>query len=166
MLNSGSWEVPSWNHRFSLLSHLQTQGLEVCTGVYGGPVEVEFRLHDAKPAEDDSGEWEDIAEASIALTPGPVTLGSDTDRPVQLGSIDQSEPSQFRVRIHASGRDAAWDEMVESVTERYLILCWPESIRPAEVVKSGSQSNLVDTSSLRTADANGPQAVNFSITGD
>jgi hypothetical protein len=49
------------------------------------------------------------------------------------------EKGSYRARLHASGRDAAYDQVVESAFERHLVQFWKEPPSPVSVLSSDSE---------------------------
>lgn len=107
--------------------------VHVRTSVAMGRLPVAIELLDAPPG-DPADDWEDVAEASVRLPSGRVAVrGFDGGPEFALGA-----PSA-RVRVHASGRDAQWDLIVdENTIERYLVQLWPADSAPAVTLRARS----------------------------
>ncbi|GGY50857.1 hypothetical protein GCM10010384_66030 [Streptomyces djakartensis] len=58
-------------------------------------------------------------------------LGLDEELPV----LSFNGPGDYRLRIHARGRDTAVDLTPEEVTEWYLIQAWPASAQDVAVLR-------------------------------
>lgn len=163
MIRSGSWIVPASNHRFSLLvspppvdqarlveafmasrgqaepDPLQDLGLQVVTGIWGGPVLINLEVLSEAPTLLTHDHWEDVEETSVKLGEGTLTLGNDEVRSIMIGSLESQDHHRYRFRIYSSGRDINRDQIVEEPSERYLLQCWPEPLgRPPLVLRSGS----------------------------
>ena len=108
------------------------EGLAVATGVSMGPVEVTVAATTTRP-EPDTGNWEQVVEASITTTTGYITVtGFDETDPFPNAAT--AGEAAYRVRVSARGRGTAYDTAVSEVTERYLIEIWAERPSPAEVL--------------------------------
>ncbi|RAX47541.1 hypothetical protein DQ354_00755 [Arthrobacter sp. AQ5-06] len=56
-----------------------------------------------------------------------------------VGTITGNEKGSYRARLHATGRDTAFDEVVESPVERHLVQFWKEPPSPVSVLSSASE---------------------------
>lgn len=111
----------------------------VFTGVYSGPIDLTVEVLDARP-EVTAPEWEDIHELSLMLPEGRACFNrSASFERKDVGTIMGDEKGSYRARLHASGRDAAYDEVVESPFERHLVQFWKEPPSPVSVLSSQSQ---------------------------
>ena len=115
---------------------VESDELLVRTGIYSGPVRVKAGLLETRP-ELVEADWEDIEEYSLRLETGTISLTGFRDEPFLIGRI-AAGPVDYRVRIHAKGRDINYDLAVEEPCEDYLILLWPEAAKESEVIKLGS----------------------------
>ncbi|MGW1727666.1 hypothetical protein ACWCQK_32720 [Streptomyces sp. NPDC002306] len=59
-----------------------------------------------------------------------------TDDPADLPSLASRGPGQYRLRVHALGRDTAVDESTDDNVESYLIQSWPAAHQDALLVKA------------------------------
>lgn len=99
--------------------------LVVVTGIAAGTVEVTVEQLAAPPPAPDLSAWDEIVD--VALTSdgtGPVTV-----QPV-LGGTDPGlivldSETQHRLRVHARGRDDAYDRVRSPSSETYLLQVWP-----------------------------------------
>lgn len=111
----------------------------VSTGVYSGPIDLAVEVLDARPEATAPG-WEDIHELSLMLREGKASFNQPTGFDRQdVGSIVGDEMGSYRVRLHASGRDAAFDAVVETPFERHLVQFWKEPPSPVSVLSSESE---------------------------
>ncbi|WP_427006423.1 hypothetical protein [Pseudarthrobacter sp. H2] len=111
----------------------------VSTGVYSGPVDLTVEVLGAKPEVPASG-WEDIHEMSLMLPAGRAFFNEPTGWEMKdIGTITGDEQGSYRARLHATGRDTAFDEVVESPVERHLIQFWKEPPSPVSVLSSESE---------------------------
>ncbi len=53
----------------------------------------------------------------------------------ELPVLSFNGPGDYRLRVHASGRDTAVDVTPEEVTEGYLIQAWPASLQNVSVLR-------------------------------
>ena len=110
----------------------------VFTGVYSGPVEVTVEVRATRPELTAPG-WEDVHEVSLLLPEGRAFFnppgGSDM---VEVGTVTGVDSGSYRARLHATGRDTAYDLVVESPVERHLIQFWPDPPSPVSELSSES----------------------------
>ncbi|MEX2510380.1 MAG: hypothetical protein WD405_10480 [Homoserinimonas sp.] len=112
----------------------------VSTGVYSGPIDLTVEVLDARP-ESTAPEWEDIHELSLMLPEGRAYFNrSASFERKDVGTIMADEKGSYRARLYASGRDAAYDGVVESPVEQHLVQFWKEPPAPVSVLSSHSQS--------------------------
>ncbi|MBJ6636795.1 hypothetical protein H4K36_00360 [Streptomyces sp. DHE7-1] len=96
----------------------------VHTGIHTADVDVTVTvtLH----TDPEGAEWDDIVEVSLHSVSGELMvrgLMDDLDEELPVLSFDG--PGDYRLRIHARGRDTAIDLAPDEVTEYYLIQVWP-----------------------------------------
>ncbi|WP_159106619.1 hypothetical protein [Streptomyces rishiriensis] len=106
----------------------------VLTGIHTGNVDVTVTLHQNEPAPDDA-DWQERVEISAHSASGDCMvrgLMDDLDEELPVLSFDG--PGDYRLRIHARGRDTAVDLAPDEVTEWYLIQVWPAPAAPAAVL--------------------------------
>jgi hypothetical protein len=109
------------------------------TGINRGYVAVSTQPVDHEPelntAEQWAGlaSWEDVVEVSLWVPNGTLTVEQLEYRPFaarpQVPVLSPHGPGHYRLRIHASGRDRHYDEVIDQSGERYHIVAWPA--RPA-----------------------------------
>ncbi|WP_432056215.1 hypothetical protein [Streptomyces sp. bgisy022] len=110
----------------------------VMTGIHTGDVDVTVTLHDTPP-EPDAGGWQDIVEVSAHSVSGDLRVrGIMDDLDEELPVLSFNGPGDYRLRVHARGRDTAVDLAPDEVTEWYLIQAWPA---PAESLTVRRQSD-------------------------
>ena len=111
----------------------------VYTGVYSGPIYLTVEVLDARP-EATTPEWEDIHELSLMFPEGRACFNQRAGfERKEVGTIVGDEKGSYRARLHASGRDAAFDVVVESPVERHLVQFWKEPPSPVSVLSSESE---------------------------
>ncbi|MFE7934203.1 hypothetical protein ACFU6S_36920 [Streptomyces sp. NPDC057456] len=107
----------------------------VLTGIHTGNVDVTATLHENEPTPHD-GDWQECVEISAHSVSGYLTvraLMDDLDEELPVLSFDG--PGDYRLRIHARGRDAAVDLAPDEVTEWYLVQVWRAPAGPATVLR-------------------------------
>ncbi|MET4001781.1 hypothetical protein ABIB48_000479 [Arthrobacter sp. UYCu511] len=165
MLESATFAINAWSHvvdfvvepfpsvdplaalQAAVRGQMQETGLAVplvSTGIYSGPIDLTVEVLRARPESISPG-WEDIHEVSVRLPEGRAYFNTPTDWDMKdVGTIMAGEKGSYRVRLHATGRDEAFDLVVESSVERHLVQFWKESPSPATVLssESGQGKNL------------------------
>ncbi|MCO4264830.1 hypothetical protein NG697_18225 [Pseudarthrobacter sp. MDT3-26] len=111
----------------------------VSTGVHSGPIALTVEVLGARPEGTAPG-WEDIHEVSLMLPEGRAYFNPPTGWEMKdVGTITGNEKGSYRARLHATGRDTAFDLVVESPVERHLIQLWKEPPSPVSVLSSESE---------------------------
>jgi hypothetical protein len=111
----------------------------VSTGVHSGPIDLTVEILGARPEAPASG-WEDIHEVSLMLPEGRAFFNDPTGWEMKdIGTITGNARGSYRARLHATGRDTAFDEVVESPVERHLVQFWKEPPSPVSVLSSESK---------------------------
>ncbi|TVZ90495.1 hypothetical protein [Streptomyces sp. BK340] len=107
----------------------------VHTGIHTGDVDVTVTLHTNAPQAGDA-EWDEIVEVSLHSVSGDLVVrGLMDDLDEELPVLSFNGPGDYRLRIHARGRDTAIDLAPDNVTEWYLIQVWPAPPQPASVLR-------------------------------
>jgi hypothetical protein len=110
----------------------------VSTGVHSGPIDLTVEVLGARPEASSPG-WEDIHEVSLMLPGGRAFFSEPTGWEMKdIGTITGNDGGSYRARLHATGRDTAFDLVVESPLERHLVQLWKEPPSPAPVLSSKS----------------------------
>ena len=89
-------------------------------------------LGTAPPTIDLDG-WDEVVDVSLTapvgqLRPAALMAGSD---PFPVLTV--AGPGEYRVRVHANGRDTNIDGVDTEPRERYLVLAWPEPAGPQRI---------------------------------
>ncbi|WP_328884737.1 hypothetical protein [Streptomyces sp. NBC_00299] len=105
------------------------------TGIHTGDVDVTVTLHDIEPAPDDGG-WQEIMEISTHSASSELMVrGMMDDLDEELPVLSFDGPGDYRLRVHARGRDTAVDLAPDEVTEWYLIQAWPAPAAEVTVLR-------------------------------
>ncbi|MET8102882.1 hypothetical protein ABZV29_41755 [Streptomyces sp. NPDC005236] len=105
------------------------------TGIHTGDVDVTVTVHETEPAVD-RGQWQDIVEISAHSTSGELMVrGTMDDLDEELPVLSCRGPGDYRLRVHARGRDTAVDLAPDEVTEWYLIQAWPAPAQKVAVIR-------------------------------
>ena len=103
----------------------------IFTGISSGRVPVRAEALTAAPATADLGEWDEIADVSLPGLAGELAVAALMDDvPPGLPGLCAAGPGDYRVRVHARGRDTSPDEATDQPAEAYLVLCWPAPPAP------------------------------------
>ncbi|WP_221354427.1 hypothetical protein [Streptomyces beigongshangae] len=109
--------------------------ITVMTGIHTGDVDVTVTLHHAQPPPG-SDPWQEIVEISAHSASGDLMVrGIMDDLDEDLPVLSFNGPGDYRLRIHARGRDSAVDLTPGRVTEWYLIQAWPAPTRETTVLR-------------------------------
>ncbi|MEV8550845.1 hypothetical protein AB0L04_13585 [Streptomyces glaucescens] len=109
--------------------------ITVMTGIHTGDIDVTVTLHDTEPAPGNS-DWQEIVDISARSPSGELMIrGIMDDLDEELPVLSFQGPGDYRLRIHARGRDTAVDHAPDQVTEWYLIQAWPARPNEVEVVR-------------------------------
>jgi hypothetical protein len=148
----GSGRVPVQYHQFNISDEDGPTGADleaghnglvqvtdgvtvVLTGIHTGEVDVTVTLHETEPAPG-TDDWQEIVEISACSTSGDLMVrGLMDDLDEELPVLSFSGPGDYRLRIHARGRDTAVDLAPDEVTEWYLIQAWPTPAAPVAVLR-------------------------------
>ncbi|WP_328935002.1 MULTISPECIES: hypothetical protein [unclassified Streptomyces] len=107
----------------------------ICTGINSGPVNVSIQLRRYPPERADTGAWDEVVDHSVETRTGHLRVTCVMDDPPELPPLTPFGPGSYRVRVHARGRDTAPDGHVVDPGEDYLLIVWPDELRPDQVHK-------------------------------
>jgi hypothetical protein len=108
----------------------------VSTGVHSGPVDLTVEVLGTRP-EATPPDWEDIHEVSLMLPVGRAYFNTPTGWEMKdIGTNTGDEKGSHRARLHATGRDVAFDLVMESPAERHLVQFWKEPPSPVSILSS------------------------------
>jgi hypothetical protein len=121
--------------------------VEIHTGIHSGNAQVTVAAHRTAP-EADPGPWQEIVEVSVHTPSGALLVGAVMDdMEEELPSLAASGPGDYRLRVHARGRDTAVDLTTREITERYLIQGWPAPPAPLQILRTGDRYGAQQRSS-------------------
>lgn len=143
-LASAAMEVRVDHHMFYLLDEgasvhpypLAPNGLVVSepglavilTGAAGGLVNVAVEVWRHAPPSPETHRWDEIVEHSVLAPTGTLRVAPlDGDPLPGLPVLAADGPGEYRLRVHARGRDTAPDAVAFEPVEDYLIQAWPAS---------------------------------------
>ncbi|WP_333760790.1 hypothetical protein [Streptomyces sp. IBSBF 2390] len=107
----------------------------VHTGIHTGDVDVTVTLHPRAPDTHDTG-WDEIVEVSLhSVSGGLMVRGLMDDLDEELPVLSLDGPGDYRLRIHARGRDTATDLAPDEITEWYLIRVWSAPAQDAAALR-------------------------------
>ncbi|MBY8844634.1 hypothetical protein [Streptomyces sp. SP2-10] len=105
------------------------------TGIHTGDVDVTVTFHSQAP-QTGNAVWDEIVELSLHSVSGELMVrGLMDDLDEELPALSFDGPGDYRLRIHARGRDTAIDLAPDEVTEWYLIQVWPAPVQNAAVLR-------------------------------
>jgi hypothetical protein len=107
----------------------------VHTGIHTGDVDVTVAMYETAPASSTEN-WDEILEFSAHPASGDLMVrGLMADLDEELPVLSFNGPGDYRLRVHARGRDTAVDLVPDEVTEWYLIQAWPAPAAPVTVLR-------------------------------
>lgn len=105
----------------------------VNTGIHTGNVRVTVATYRSAPDLDLTG-WEDVVEVPVHSATGVmIVAGIAEEIPKGLPNPATAGPGDYRVRVHATGRDTAVDLTADEPVEDYRVAIWPADPAPPVV---------------------------------
>lgn len=111
----------------------------VVAGVNSGVVNVTAQVHEHPVARPDTDGWDEVVDHSVESLSGQMRVASLMTDPPCLPMLTPFGPGPYRVRVHARGRDRAYDAHVSEPLEDYLLQIWPQPREPDLVHKQSDQ---------------------------
>jgi hypothetical protein len=112
----------------------------ICTGADRGPVTVTAEALDTAPDLAGVDDWDDVAEISLTAPVGRLAVHQllylPGETPPDLPVLSPAGPGTYRLRIHTRGRDAHHDQVVDTPTEEYHLVCWPAPPTGALIIRA------------------------------
>ncbi|NJC13057.1 transposase [Micromonospora profundi] len=103
------------------------------TGASSGSVHVSVEVHDLPPPQPDAAAmagWDEVVEQSILSPGGDLRVAALSADPPKLPVLCANGPGQYRIRLHARGREIAPDGVAFEPVEEYHFVVWPQATRP------------------------------------
>ncbi|AZQ32110.1 hypothetical protein EJ357_47705 [Streptomyces cyaneochromogenes] len=141
LLDDGEIPVHSADWSNGLIAPMLQGGALVRTGIQSGYVRVSIRAL-REPAEeiDESRPWEEIVEAAVTAPRNRLRLESlDYGPPAPDMPLTTADTTQYRLRVHARGRDAARSQSAQVPREEYLLLVWPAEPAPTRTLRGSNR---------------------------
>jgi hypothetical protein len=117
-----------------------SNGATIHTGINRGLVHARVDVRNEPPDHIDTGQWDDIVEASVHSATGNLRVqlleyGQHLQAP-HLPLMSTHGPGDYRLRAHARGRDLNYDQAQEISSEHYLLTIWPAEPRPPLIIRA------------------------------
>lgn len=109
----------------------------VHTGIATGHVRVVVERHSREPdSPEPPNDWEEIILTGLQAPVGRlVIIDAEDGEGSVLPSLTPNGPGQYAVKVHARGRDIAWDLGCEEPVEDYLLQLWPSWDQSLVIIK-------------------------------
>jgi hypothetical protein len=131
----------------------------IFTGVSQGLVSLEVDGRESRPTGVQTEGWDEVVETSIKAPSGGLAVSQLMDDPPDLPVLTRAGPGEYRVRVHARGRDTMPDAVAFKPVEAYQITVWPEPHGTEVVYKQSDRYGAGRRASTHTAsDTSAPQA--------
>ncbi|MEU6606543.1 hypothetical protein ABZ922_16020 [Streptomyces shenzhenensis] len=111
----------------------------VLVGINSGAVNTTVEVYRHPVGRPDTDEWDEVVDHSIESISGHMRVTSLMDDPPELPTLTPFGPGAYRVRVHARGRERAYDAHVSEPVEDYLLQIWPGRHEPDAVHKQTDQ---------------------------
>ena len=112
----------------------------IFTGIHTGPVALSVALYPVPPrtVDVDHTNWDEVVEISMRSLEGSVRVvgGPTSGAAMEFPVLTPDGAGDYRMRIHARGRDTDVDGVAVEPFECYLIQVWPQRFVPEKVFKS------------------------------
>jgi hypothetical protein len=106
----------------------------IWTGIHSGSVTLSVEARAAAPETVDVAGWDEVVEVSLAAPAGhvrPAALMADVPHP--FPELTAAGPGDYRIRVHARGRDENSDGVDFEPVEEYLVMAWPAPPAPERI---------------------------------
>ncbi|MET7297311.1 hypothetical protein ABZS79_35410 [Streptomyces griseoloalbus] len=130
LANSGEYVQPPFHPENGLV--FSRPGLAVVlTGVNSGPVRVTVEVYRrAVPPPGPDEAWDEVVDHSVQSISGDMRVVALMDTCPELPVLTPFGPADYRIRVHARGRDQGPDAHVTEPVEDYLLQVWPGRREP------------------------------------
>jgi hypothetical protein len=123
----------SWIRIENGLVGVGTGAAIIYTGIHTGVVMLSVEARDTPPESVDLDGWDEVVDVSLTAPAGQLKPAALMDRTDPFPELTVAGPGDYRVRVHASGRDANVDGVDSEPRERYLVIVWPQPSGPERV---------------------------------
>lgn len=129
LIDSGQ-STGSWIRVENGLIGVGTGAALIDTGIHTGFVTLAVQARHAPPETVELDGWDEVVEVGLTapvgqLRPGSLEMGCDP-----FPALTLAGPGDYRVRVHAQGRDGNVDGVDAEPRERYLVVVWPAAPEP------------------------------------
>jgi hypothetical protein len=109
----------------------------VITGTQFGNIALSVQVGDSAPGLD-TGPWDEVTEVSLTTGAGNLSILSGGDGPDELSGLTPPRAGDYRVRVHARGRDAgaSRDVVTGTPVEEHLVQLWSAPVEHEQVHKT------------------------------
>lgn len=111
----------------------------VLVGASSGVVNATVQVYRHPLAKPDTTGWDEVVDHSLESVTGQMRVAAMMDDPPDLPMLTPFGPGRYRVRVHARGRDRAYDGVAFEPLEDYLLQIWPGERGPDAVHKKTDQ---------------------------
>ncbi|WP_258348865.1 hypothetical protein [Saccharopolyspora gregorii] len=128
---------PSWREGAGLAA-AEPGLLALCTGIHTGSIALAVELWDGAPPHEPG--WEDVVEVPLRVSPGELRVGLLLEEPPpELRAPLPIGGPRCRARVHATGRDVAYDGVAFEPVEEHLVQLWETEVEdPIRVLRATS----------------------------
>ncbi|GLY96156.1 hypothetical protein [Actinoplanes sp. NBRC 103695] len=112
----------------------------VYVGASSGAVTVTVEPRYNPPEAVELDEWEEVAEADVDVPNGQLGVRAIMAESPDLPLLSAHGPGLYRARVHARGRDIAFDVVAFEAVEDYLLQAWPSTTGGEEHVFKASDA--------------------------
>ncbi|CAL9278765.1 hypothetical protein SUDANB66_00049 [Streptomyces sp. SudanB66_2053] len=112
----------------------------VLAGINSGSVRTTVEVYQNPIARAHTEEWDEVVDHSVQALSGRMKVASLMDDSPAWPTLTPFGPGHYRVRLHARGRDRAYDGHLAEAEEEYLLQIWPSQPEPDTVHKQSDQA--------------------------
>jgi hypothetical protein len=105
------------------------------TGIHTGVVALSVEARDSAPGSVELDGWDEVAEVSLTAPVGRVRAAALEATLDSLPDLTVAGPGDYRVRVHARGRDTSIDGVASEPVEDYLVVVWPQTRADERIYK-------------------------------
>lgn len=139
ILDAGELHIESSDWSNGLVSVMDV-GAMVYTGIDRGYVRLQTEVVAEPPDEIDAGPWDEIVEVSLTCAQGQLRIDAlEQGPPTDLPLLSPQGAGTYRLRVHARGRDRAYDSVQNEPVEDYLVTIWPAPPTAETILRATDQ---------------------------